>query len=166
MSGDLRDLIDQVVWAPKELQGVGEFKPHDRSQNEYRYGRNLISGAQDCGRLEIIYHPEQGNPIFTIHILYHDRSIWRLDWKDQNHTNLGLNTTDIPKFIRGPHYHQWRDNRHLARADRMSNTFSIARPLPENITSFNQALKWFYDNTNIRFNESDIPVTPSGGFGF
>lgn len=141
--------IDALIAAPKAILGEPDWQ--QPFATELRLIMPLAINGVSCGAdLKVTAFPLDGHSKYCVHICA-PSSIWRVDYDlGATHTNNFERPADLEEmWIDGPHYHAWRDNRRFATHGALPLHLHNARMLPENLRSFDSALRWFCEQTNI-----------------
>jgi len=151
--------VEALLRSEKTLEGRGQWTMQENGKA--RYVRALsVAGEITDARLEIHFYTREKPPKFNISLLAPSR-IWALDFDEAHKRTNSLNKpSDIPAIVTGPHYHSWEDNRRFATKVSLPSRLLNARPLPHNIRSYENALRWFCDKTNIILRNEDIVMPP------
>lgn len=157
--GDIREVVDRLLAANKQPAGLTDWKAQD---NDCRLvSPLLVSGEISDATLTVISFPRSPELRFRI-VLSYLRAIWRLDYTlDETHVNPAKRPDDIAEYtIQGPHFHSWKDNRHLATNNSLPRKLLVARILPPNVRTFPNAFRWFCGETHIDLGPSGVPDLP------
>lgn len=146
--------VDAFLLARKTLAGIevpGHWQPgRDNVWQRLRLPVE-VDGTQEGHRaLDIEFDPTSQNMVFTINLLCH-ACISRLDFDSTGgHTNNFLIEADnVSMIVSGSHFHRWAYNRRFADGSKRLITLNNAEAIPQTIHSFDSALRWFCDETNI-----------------
>lgn len=144
--------VDRFFVKEKSLAGVGtppQWQPsRDRSGHQTQIPIE-VEGVQYGDRLIIRCAPQTG--AFHILITRYDTCVSRLDFDElQAHTNTIFATEDgLPGIVSGKHFHRWSLNTRFIMANGSLERLKHAEEVPAKIRTFEQALRWFCDETNI-----------------
>lgn len=158
---DVRDVVDAFFKKGKILAGTGQWRP-ELNENSVRCVYPIEVEGEIFGLdLTIKAYPRAKVPKFRL-ILTYGKAIWRLDYADDDpHINSHNRPPDLPLGpIVGPHFHSWEDNRRFATSVALPSRLRNARPLPENVRSFENAFRWFCGLTGISVGSQDMPMLP------
>ena len=159
---DIRVLADAFLETHKTLAGIGSWEQEHGDHGSCRLVRPVqISGELPGHELVVKAYPRDKHLKFRI-VLTMQRAIWRVDFAhDETHPNPPGSPPELPSIIiNEPHYHSWADNRCLATQNVLPRDLNFARILSRRIKRFEQAFRWFCDQTNIRISLADIPELP------
>ncbi|HUC61190.1 MAG TPA: hypothetical protein VMF53_04475 [Alphaproteobacteria bacterium] len=150
--------IDALLAADKELAGVATWVDGNNSDDKRIRWPILVGGRMSAAQLALTAYPNAADPSFTISLIQRT-CVWRLDFDPPYRTHD--NPIDRAHLlgaarVRGPHYHAWADNRHLATAASLPKTLDCARELPKRIRQWEQAFRWFCAQTKISFEPSQL----------
>lgn len=162
-SGDdhVAALVDRLLAAEKHLSGVAEWREGNAGDMRIRWPL-LVGSSISEAALHLTAFPNSSELRFSIGLVYRV-SIARLDFvaNHEIHTNP-LNRAESlgPYRVRGPHYHAWEDNRHLATAAALPRELKCARVLPPQIRRWDQAFRWFCDLVSINLGGAAVLDLP------
>lgn len=148
---DYPELIDDLLAAPKEIGGAPAWQEGQRSGQRRLVMPILSDGASTGLELQINAYPNADPVTFDLVLIFRSY-IWLVEWATNiQHTNPLRSNYDLSgAIINGPHYHPWSDNRHTCSSKSLPKKLKFARPLPEEITTFEEALAWLCSMTNIK----------------
>ena len=108
-----------------------------------------VNGVQSGQRLELIAFPNYEVLKFSISVIF-PPAVCRLDFDETDaHANSMANASEgLPTLVKGSHFHRWEHNKRFFVSDAMLTKLRNAEPLG-NIRSFDSALRWFCQQTNI-----------------
>ena len=159
VKSDIRVLVDDALRADKNLIGSGMWVDDNREHCKNWARLIEIDGEIQNIQLLIKYHTNDDNLKFRI-LLNVPQCVWRMDFADEDHPNP-LNAPFRPgEIISGPHYHSWADNRQYAHANILPKKLHSARPLHQEVGTFQSAYRWFCQQTNIQCKDAEIPTLP------
>lgn len=155
-----RDLIDASIRSDKALIGSGMWIDDNREYCK-KWARLIeIDGEIQNIQLLIKYHTNDENIKFRI-LLNIPQCIWRIDFADEDHLNPLSAPFRPGETISGPHYHAWADNRQYVHANALPKKLQSARPLPQEVGTFQSAYRWFCKQVNIQCKDAEIPTLPA-----
>lgn len=149
----MADVIDSLIAVKKIPRGQPLWS---REQNgEHRIKQSIeIKGEISEAVFEVQAYPTYRNPQkFKLNLLAR-KSVWRVDFDFEYKGHPNPLEKSVPPEIRGivldgTHYHSWADNRYLCTAANLPDRLLVARPMPDGIRSFDNALRWFCGKINI-----------------
>jgi len=105
--------------------------------------------------------PDADDLKFSISLVCH-WAVYRLDYElGRAHANNNRpHGLDIPAMVIGPHYHPWLQNRSTIHDVSTPIKLSVALPLDVHIRQFDQAFRWFCQQTNIELRDHEIELPP------
>ncbi len=157
---DIRLLVDALLEQEKFIAGGLDW------QNGPRDGQRRLSAALSADgeigdiRLVVDAYPDWFEPKFTISLIL-ARTVCRLDYgNNASHVNRPPAPDGIELgLITGPHFHAWRDNRHLATQKHLPEESKFASLLPANVKGFQNAFRWFCGEVNVNCS-AGVPEFP------
>jgi hypothetical protein len=164
---DVREAVDTLLSYPKSLAGTAEWRGGTRD-GQWRASYALqIEGEHVDASVDLSAYPMipvgfDGEVRFTIGLCC-PRCIWRIDFVDKvdGHTNPPGSPAFLDEpTVKGPHYHAWEDNRHLARKTSIPKRLDCARSLPPQTRKWEQAYRWFCQQTNILLPQGPVIELP------
>ena len=157
---DLRHDVDAFLAAEKSLPRAGVWAQVNRADElRMRLPVEIDGEVSQSFVVEMIVAPNAIQPSLRIVILY-GPCIFRLEMTSAGHQNSFNRPADLPSFVEGPHYHGWTDNRRFARANRLPKDLDNARILPNSVVSFDDAFRWFIEETGFDFPSWGPPEWP------
>jgi hypothetical protein len=146
------DAVDKLLLARKTLPTAEEPPTWVPARDGVGHQTKLpiaIGGVQYGAQLVV----NSVSYIGAFHILltYSDLCVSRLDFDDlEPHTNTMYAFDDgLPMNVSGRHFHRWSVNQRFVKGDGSLERLKHAEELPRSIHTFNAALRWFCDETNI-----------------
>ena len=108
-----------------------------------------VDGVQMGHQLVVVFVP--GRNVFSISVVYSSNCVFRLDWDEQGgHTNGFVAHLDgLPAMIGGLHLHRWNHNSRFFDPSKPTQELKHAEELPRSVRNFDDALRYFCDETNI-----------------
>ncbi len=158
---DIREVVDELLATEKSLAGLATWVPNAREGDVRLVQPLLVAGEVSDATLTIIAYPRSSELRFRI-VLVYQRAVWRLDYtRDEVHINPADCPSHLPvEPITEPHFHSWRDNRHLATFHSLPMRLKNANLLTRNLLTFPNAFRWFCGETMIRLGTHDVPDLP------
>jgi hypothetical protein len=155
------DLVDRLLRADKRLQGRPDWREGNPGAMRIRWPLLVGTSISDAF-LHLMHWPNSAEARFSIGLNYRVQ-IARLDFVPPHEWHD--NPLDRARFlggarIRGPHYHSWQDNRHLATAAALSRELTCARQLPAQIRRWDQAFRWFCGEVGIVLGDDPVIEPP------
>jgi hypothetical protein len=157
--------VDAFMNAEKRLVGIDTPQTFQEGRNNREGVFTLqlpieINGEQSAkNNLMIKSYPNNATLKFCI-CLGHKWTVYRLDYDmDDVHPNPVCNMRDtFPPQINGPHYHPWQYNRERIVDVQGSIKLPIAFQLDIHIQRWDNAFRWFCDQTKIECNNHAIQL--------
>jgi len=156
--------VDAFIALAKQVATVGPWRP-DR-MDSIRMTRVLTLSD---GTLILPQHAE----VTALADLGERKAKAQLFWQDgtviarleigtpaTQHTNGRSRPPGLPAVFRAPHAHLWADNRRLLRGNRALSRLEFARPVPEGVSGWRDALIWFLNSCNITLRPNQFPGLP------
>lgn len=149
------ELVDKVLSSTKLLAGIGipqRWQPN-RDPNELSIKIPIeIEGQQVGHKLVAVFEPASHTLKFSILIVVNEVCITRLDFDPTGgHTNSLLAFQyGIPAVVSGKHFHRWSLNRRFVTGVGHLERLENAEDIPQNIRTFDSALRWFCGECNIQ----------------
>jgi hypothetical protein len=156
-------LVDRLLARPKRLQGVPAWREGNPGDMRIRWPLLIGSSVSEDAALRLTAFPNSAELRFTIAFVFR-ASIARLDFvpDHEGHTNPLNRAALLDSYrLRGPHYHSWADNRHLATAAALPRELKCARALPPQIRRWEQAFRWFCGEVGISLDDGNIIELPA-----
>ena len=145
---------DACIAASKVPAGIDgpKWQP-GRDPDELRVKLPLeINGELSGSYLLIMAYPDHHDLKFRFCVEVGGKVIDRLDFEsDETHAN----TAGFGNLIHGPHWHAWKDNRHLSTAVTKYDKLPIAVEFIE-ARKFDASLRWYCKQVNIVLNQHGI----------
>ena len=145
--------VTAFLAAEKTLAGV-DLPPHwmpSRTRPEQCIKVPIeIEGVQYGQQLVIVTPSARAD--FSLSIIY-AVGVTRLDFEPHSggHRNTLLAHLDgLPGVVTGAHFHRWKHNVRFVEGDGRLEELKHAEDLPPSIRTFDAALRFFCDETNIR----------------
>ena len=110
---DIRDQVDRLLSAPKELAGATVWHLGPRTGQVKWKAPLLLTGEVLNMDLIAIAYPHMPMLTFTLLVTFEDVPVSRLDYSESEEHNNGLIVPpNVDRWkITGPHLHRWQDNR-------------------------------------------------------
>ena len=146
--------VDALLIARKTLGGIGvpgRWQPGwDGVWQRLKLPLEVDGVSLGHQALDIEFDPTSSHLVFTINLLCHV-CVCRMDFDyTDTHPNTLRNPVDgVLPIIIGSHFHRWSYNRRFAESSDRLISLNNAEHLPIAIKSFDSALRWFCDETNI-----------------
>lgn len=158
----IASLIDDLLARDKELGGAPDWREIGGHGGHRLIVPVTLAGASTNMDMEINAYPDMKPTRFRI-MLNRRKCIWRIDYVEED---VHVNSFDAPDGIkgiriRGPHYHDWADNRRFCTQNNLPDKLSNARVIPDGIRSFNSALRWMCGLANIAQPPSGLIELPA-----
>lgn len=156
-SAHIARAVDQLLAARKTLSGIAEWK-RGNPDHEFRAVYPVLAEGESLeASLNMTAYPGQpveGSPDCRFMIgLFLPKCVWRIDFEPHTEAHPippdRVHLLDGVYMVRGPHYHAWADNRYLVKRASLPSELKAARALPPQIRRFEQAFRWFCDQTRI-----------------
>lgn len=157
---DIRDQVDRLLSAPKELAGATVWHLGPRTGQVKWKAPLLLTGEVLNMDLIAIAYPHMPMLTFTLLVTFEDVPVSRLDYSESEEHNNGLIVPpNVDRWkITGPHLHRWQDNRGLATHATLPEELEYAVPIPSPARGFPNAFRWFCGEHKITL--TDIPEYP------
>lgn len=148
----LSGVLEPASWVPSRDVSERETRLPIEVDNEM-YGQQLV----------IVSRPTRPTMDFSVCLL-HGVCVCRLDFDiTGGHTNSLLTRDTLPMVVQGPHFHRWDHNKRFVEDDLRLPRLQNAESLPQTIHTFDSALRWFCDSTNIELPHGHGIELPLGG---
>jgi hypothetical protein len=159
--GDIRLTVDRLLATPKLPGGKGTWADDHREGDMRMLIPLVVDGEVSDLNLQIIAFPRSRTVQFRLLLLY-GRVIVRLDYTHhEEHVNAFNRPADLPAGpFKGPHIHDWADNRHFATKATLPERLENARLLDGNLLTFENVFRWFCGKYAIATHTFDLPVLP------
>lgn len=160
------ELVDKVLASTKNLAGIGlpqRWQPN-RDPNELSIKIPIeLDGLQVGHKLVAVFEPTSHTLKFSILIIVGEVCVTRLDFDQTGgHTNSLLALQHgIPAVVSGKHLHRWNINKRFVTAVGHLERLEIAEAIPDNIRTFDSALRWFCDECNIQLPHNHAIALPA-----
>jgi len=154
-------LVNRLLAANKTLSGQAEWREGNPGDMRIRWPLLVWSSISEAA-LHLTAFAISPGLRFSIALVYRV-SIARIDFVPdyEGHTNPLNRIGSLGAYrIRGPHYHAWADNRHLATAAALPRELKCARALPPQIRRWEQAFRWFCDQVSIDLSGTAVIDVP------
>lgn len=146
----------------KYVEGTAGWVAMPNSE-EYRLKWPLsVDGIPTNATLDVSAHPMVYHYPYTITLNF-PPCVWRLEhvppW--DGHTNPFEPMSEFDDEVFGPHFHSWSDNSNYAGQSSLPKELERARVLPDTIKTYEQAFRWFCDQTNIILPSNEFVDLPT-----
>lgn len=154
------DQIDALLAIEKQIIGRADWSDIHQHGETRLILSVLVAGEAAGVRLVVKAYPDVKPPKFKI-VLCAPKAVHRLDFDSTaRHVNSLDRPADLPPSVTGHHYHSWEDNKRFSTFNGLPRDLLNARPLPANIQSFPNALRWFCSGVNLTLGANDVIDLP------
>lgn len=165
MANQFVTLIDGLLAQPKVLAGTPSWQQSTRD-GHFCWSAMLETqdGLPTNLKLIVDANPTWTDRPFSIHLVFERLPLWRVEMAQRaSHMNRTALAGRVAQgLVYGPHQHPWDLNKHLCRPHSPPELLKFAVPMPANIRSLDNSVRWFCGETRINI-DFEIPEYPKPG---